>query len=1360
MVIALVVVGILATIAVASYAPARETAAVVAMERDLETFATLQTKEFKLASQYRTLAELGGALQLSDGVAVDQVTHSQDRVYLRVRHTGTDAKCRVDLSERSDLADNRIRCWGGPTNATTEPPVIAEPPVVAIVDTTKIVVPPVVVPDVVLAPLISAPSDLQLDPGQAFAQAFTLTNPSAVARSYSFNISSSDPSVVSAPATPTPVTVGAGASRVVTVASSMSGSASGGAASRLMLVATDQADPGLSGAGGFNAVANSVVRAPSVTTPPDQNANPGQTVVVAWTFTNRSNVDRDYNLVASSSDPGLALAGVSGGGRQIIAAGQMHTVQATYVLVTGAVAGSARDARIQATDVVAPAYGASDEVRVTTNLVLAAPLVAGPANRTEDNGASFSGTFQVTNRSNAARTFQITPAVTGDLVITSATNTGRVTIPAYAMINVGVNYQLAASSQGGATSQASLAVVDEGAPSLASSTSFTVTTRLNLAAPTVTAPADVSADPSATGTLSFTVQNNTNASRTFTFAATSSNTAVVPDPADPAAITIPAGGSQTVTVSYSVAAGATGGSSADVTLRATDRDATTYTGAGPATVTTNTVLAAPTVAAPAAASANPGTAQTATYRVTNRSNVSRTFRFVASSSNTAVVSDPADPANVTIPAGQTVDVAVTYTVATGATGGSSSTISLEAIDTGSAALTGSAGFTFTTNTVLVAPSVTTPANRSEAPGATYTVSWSITNGSNVARTITVSHAASGDHTVTSASGLGSSSFGPGETKVVSVTYRLAAGSLAGTESRGTVSASDASAGSGAGTFTTTTALVLANPGATAPPSRTDVIGTAFTQSWTVTNNTNATRTLSLTPTLGSGSALQITGSSGTGSQSYGAGETKTVSVSYLVQSGSQPTSTHTASLVIQDAAAPSYSTTSSWTFTVANRNPVVDFSWTPIVQAGQAWSFTSTASDPDAPGDGISRVVWSWGDGSADQTGATVSKTFTTGGTYLVRATAYDNYGGSQSVVKSVAVNTPPRACISMTPTNPMPNQDVTFSSCSTDADGDALSHAWAFSDGMKASGSSVTRRFAGGDYSVDLAVDDGRGGSTSAWSRTSMSFSVGEPLSVWVDCPASAHVTESFTCTLSAAGGTWPYTYSWGSSTSSFSGSAEGWMTVSGTVTDAAGEKASASANVLIDNSAPIASISCPLEVDVGTAYSCSASGSDPDAHDDSMATMTTSWGAWTNTYTAGATEGTERRCVIVYDRHGKASAEACADVVVKENKCQDKSAINFGEKGACVYVVKETRKISIDYLRCQYYHLSGEYQDYEKWSASVTKSTYSDGRPVEYEVTDKKQNGGYTKKIGKNTDPPQETRTQNCTGRGDPPSDSYFYF
>jgi PKD repeat protein len=179
----------------------------------------------------------------------------------------------------------------------------------------------------------------------------------------------------------------------------------------------------------------------------------------------------------------------------------------------------------------------------------------------------------------------------------------------------------------------------------------------------------------------------------------------------------------------------------------------------------------------------------------------------------------------------------------------------------------------------------------------------------------------------------------------------------------------------------------------------------------------------------------------------------------------------------------------SLTCTPHDAPPTAAFNWTPAAPvAGQEVTFTSTSSDPDGA---LTAIDWDLdNDGQYDDAqGATAKRTFAAPGTYQVGLRVTDGQGDSATDARSVTVgappNQPPDAAFEYTPAAPVAEQEVAFSSTSSDPDGELVAWAWDLDgDGQydDAQGSSAKRTFpAAGSYPVGLRVEDERGGSDTA---------------------------------------------------------------------------------------------------------------------------------------------------------------------------------------------------------------------------------------------------------------------------------------
>lgn len=169
----------------------------------------------------------------------------------------------------------------------------------------------------------------------------------------------------------------------------------------------------------------------------------------------------------------------------------------------------------------------------------------------------------------------------------------------------------------------------------------------------------------------------------------------------------------------------------------------------------------------------------------------------------------------------------------------------------------------------------------------------------------------------------------------------------------------------------------------------------------------------------------------------------------------------------------------SVTVVAANAAPTAAFG---VSTDGLTARFDATSSsDPD--GDELT-YAWTFGDGTA-AAGASVSHTFLTSDTYAVALEVSDGRGGEHTVTRQLLVNRPPAAAISVSTSSVVVGRPVTFTSASTDPDGDALRLAWDI-DGEPAAGGektpAITRSFdTPGSHSVRLRVVDDHGGTDSA---------------------------------------------------------------------------------------------------------------------------------------------------------------------------------------------------------------------------------------------------------------------------------------
>ena len=222
------------------------------------------------------------------------------------------------------------------------------------------------------------------------------------------------------------------------------------------------------------------------------------------------------------------------------------------------------------------------------------------------------------------------------------------------------------------------------------------------------------------------------------------------------------------------------------------------------------------------------------------------------------------------------------------------------------------------------------------------------------------------------------------------------------------------------------------------------------------------------------------GSSGTGrivNHTFAAARTYTVTLVVTDPAGTSASLAR--SVVVASIPAPTV------TLTVSPNPPLV----------GQRATFTANA-DP-ATGHSITRYSWEFGDGTTQTTSTpTVTKTYSSRGTYVVTVTATDDTGQTGTATLQFTITgAGVTASFTISPTGPVTGQTVQFNgSASTGAGGSTISAwAWDFGDGTTSSGSSATASHAfatAGSYTVRLTVTDSAGRTGS----TTVTVSVTEP--------------------------------------------------------------------------------------------------------------------------------------------------------------------------------------------------------------------------------------------------------------------------
>ncbi|MGA1825953.1 MAG: PKD domain-containing protein [bacterium] len=217
--------------------------------------------------------------------------------------------------------------------------------------------------------------------------------------------------------------------------------------------------------------------------------------------------------------------------------------------------------------------------------------------------------------------------------------------------------------------------------------------------------------------------------------------------------------------------------------------------------------------------------------------------------------------------------------------------------------------------------------------------------------------------------------------------------------------------------------------------------------------------------------------------STGSGDQDGDPITYVWDFGDNQTSDHahpshiyaqdgsyTVSLTVSDGFLTDTEITS---VTVADRNPVADFSGTP--KSGYAPLTVSFTASPDSY-DGINSYSWNFGDGETG-TGRTVTHTFNRG-RYTVSLTVTEPDGNTHTATKTnyiTAANNYPIAEANG-PYAGTEGEEIQFSSTgSGDQNGDPITYVWDFGDDQTSDRAYPNHSYAQeGSYEVSLTVSDG----------------------------------------------------------------------------------------------------------------------------------------------------------------------------------------------------------------------------------------------------------------------------------------------
>ncbi|HEX6369797.1 MAG TPA: hypothetical protein VF006_12835 [Longimicrobium sp.] len=737
MMIVVVAVGLIAGAAAGSHAYLQRRAMERVVTGDLDAYAQAQMSVRNEQGRFVTPADLLAAgFEWSEEIELSEARTADDRFFVRVRHTRSGYACALDLSPVTGRALNRKVCRG-----SADDPALGVPPGIIITpppgDTVTVARPPSP-PDTpegqLLPPDVGDVAEVVLDPGASRVVLFPVTNRSGEPRTFRFGASSANPGVVPDPARPADARLGAGERAAIPLTVSVAPGSLADQGGDVELRAADVGDRGYAASGGVRVRAALVLASPAVQAPAPELRDPGETFTVQYRVRNRSNGARTFRLTASIPS-GSALSPAAALPDLALDALEERVVPVSYRLDPGVDGGTQWSTRLVVTDRDAAGVAeTSAAFEVTARLVLAAPLVAEPLERTEDPGAEFTVLWQVTNRSNAPRDFRLTPGSGSPELVPASPAAFSRTIGRGQSAGVPVTYRLAAGATCTSVHAATLRVEDAGAPAFAASASGTVRTATVLAAPAVAAPAARSDLPGASFAAAWAVTNRANCERTVRVEVTGDGDVEMTGATGAGVLRLQPFEQRTVEGRYRLRDNSVHQTESRPLLRATDEAAAAFTAAGTFVETTALKMCAPTLDAPAGVPAQPqqpGTGATVVHRVTSCSNAARTFSFTAASSNPAAAPDPADPAALTLPAFGTADVAFAYAVPAAAPGAAFSDLTLRVADAGDPSLSDARGFRVTAAVVVSAPVLGAFGGRTLLPGEAGSTAAVLTSRSNV-----------------------------------------------------------------------------------------------------------------------------------------------------------------------------------------------------------------------------------------------------------------------------------------------------------------------------------------------------------------------------------------------------------------------------------------------------------------------------------------------------------------------------------------------------------------------------------------------------------------------------------------------------
>jgi len=194
-------------------------------------------------------------------------------------------------------------------------------------------------------------------------------------------------------------------------------------------------------------------------------------------------------------------------------------------------------------------------------------------------------------------------------------------------------------------------------------------------------------------------------------------------------------------------------------------------------------------------------------------------------------------------------------------------------------------------------------------------------------------------------------------------------------------------------------------------------------------------------------------------------------------------------------------------------------------------------------GESVITYSWNFGDSTAAVTGATVSHTYASSGSYMATVSLASADGQTSSLTKAVTVAILPVAGF----TSAIHYLDVTFTDTTTGGDANN-SYAWDFGDGTTSTEASTVHTYsADGTFTVELTVTD----SANNTSMSSASVTVAAPLPPVAGFTfTTTNLTARFADTSSGGAGTLTYAWDFGNGATSTDASPSATYAAAGTYT------------------------------------------------------------------------------------------------------------------------------------------------------------------------------------------------------------------